>query len=207
MTPIYRVHWEEQISEAKWRDAPIAQMNHWHAEGTQYHPPAFGQLIETHQAFYVRLRCEESKPQAIQSLPNSPVCTDSCLEFFLNPVPEENRFMNFEFNAKGTMLFGINECGQFHCLDPLFHTGCFPHARVSREEWEIQFCIPKCLLHRLFPSYDSEKARKMRGNFYKCGDNTRQPHYGSWSKVTRNPVDFHCPECFGVFLLERNEEI
>ena len=35
----------------------------------------------------------------------------------------------------------------------------------------------------------------MRGNFYKCGDHTVNPHWGSWAPVDK--VDFHVPLLFG----------
>lgn len=167
-----------------------------------YRPYTWGQLLRTPFALYVRLGCKESGPRAVQRMPNSPVCSDSCLEFFLNPVPDESRFLNFEFNARGAMLLGLNENGSFRCLDPSLQTGCFPHAVVKEDEWGVWFCVPDTLIQRFFPKWKPEGAAPLRGNFYKCGDATQVPHYGSWSFVSRRPIDFHSPECFGEFLMQ-----
>ena len=140
---------------------------------------------------------------ALQRMPNCPVCTDSCMEFFLNPEPERDTFLNLEMNSRGTLLMGLNVAGKFGCLDPSLQAGCFPRAYVDEEkgEWEIRFCIPDRLLKQLFPTYNPERDRRMTGNFYKCGDATGMPHYGSWNPVSRDPIDFHCPECFGELIL------
>lgn len=81
---------------------PKAWLKNWYPvpEG-EYCPATYGQLLRTPLALYVRLVCEEQSPLARQRLPNSPVCTDSCMEFFLNPVPRNNTFINFELNSRG----------------------------------------------------------------------------------------------------------
>ena len=42
----------------------------------------------------------------------------------------------------------------------------------------------------------------MKGNFYKCGDDTKYPHFGCWNEVVWEEPDFHRPECFGDLILE-----
>ena len=39
------------------------------------------------------------------------------------------------------------------------------------------------------------------GNFYKCGDDTSIPHYGSWNPIALPAPDFHCPVHFGTLIL------
>ena len=39
----------------------------------------------------------------------------------------------------------------------------------------------------------------MEGNFYKCGDHTASPHWGSWVPMPR--LDFHDPDSFGTFII------
>ena len=38
-------------------------------------------------------------------------------------------------------------------------------------------------------------------NFYKCGDDTPQPHFISWSPIDLPKPDFHAPQFFGVLEL------
>ena len=200
MRKVYRIPFARQPEESRLCAAPKAWIKNWYPvpEG-EYRPAAYGQLLRTPLALYVRLVCEEESPLAWQRLPNSPVCTDSCMEFFLNPVPRNNTFINFELNSRGTMLMGLNENGDCNCLDPALQAGCFPAASVDEKQgiWEVRFCIPDSLLHRFFPGFDPDQTLQMRGNFYKCGDAAKVPHYGSWNPVLRRPIDFHCPECFG----------
>ena len=44
-----------------------------------------------------------------------------------------------------------------------------------------------------------EVGHKMEGNFYKCGDHTASPHWGSWVPMPR--LDFHDPDSFGTFVI------
>jgi hypothetical protein len=42
---------------------------------------------------------------------------------------------------------------------------------------------------------------KLKGNFYKCGEDMTPQHYGSWNPVTAKEPDFHRPECFGDLVI------
>ena len=46
-----------------------------------------------------------------------------------------------------------------------------------------------------------ERGLRLRGNFYKCGDATVQPHYLAWNPVTSAVPAFHRPEDFGEIVL------
>jgi hypothetical protein len=39
-----------------------------------------------------------------------------------------------------------------------------------------------------------------RANFYKCGDETSQPHWAAWHPV--EALNFHLPQCFGQLRFE-----
>ena len=201
---VYRIPCAAQPAEQALCAAPKAALRHWYAAaGTEdYRPATYGQLLRVPWGLCVRMVCEERAPRAVQRMPNSPVCTDSCMEFFLAPQPGEERFLNFEMNARGVLLMGLGEHGAFRCLDPALQAACAPWAEETADGWEIRLCVPDALVRRFFPNWQPKEARRMRGNFYKCGDETQRPHYGSWSPVTRRPVDFHCPECFGALLLQ-----
>jgi len=36
-----------------------------------------------------------------------------------------------------------------------------------------------------------------KANFFKCGDDTQQPHFLSWQPIDTPRPDFHRPEFFG----------
>lgn len=203
----YRIPCAEQPEERALQAAPKAVLEHWYPvfDTPDYRPHTYGQLLRVPWGLCVRMVCAEQAPRAVQRMPNSPVCTDSCMEFFLEPQPGTGRFLNFEMNARGVLLMGLNEQGVFRCLDAALQAACAPWAEETADGWEMRLCIPDSLLRRIFVDWRPEQAQAMRGNFYKCGDETQRPHYGSWSEVTRRPVDFHCPECFGTLLLDQTE--
>jgi hypothetical protein len=55
---------------------------------------------------YVHLRATESDIRAEYTEPLSPVCQDSCLEFFFMPEGED-RYFNYEINPNGCLYIGF----------------------------------------------------------------------------------------------------
>ena len=62
--------------------------------------------------------------------------------------------------------------------------------------WNLIVVIPLKLMG-LDPSNLPEK---ILGNFYKCADETMNPHFVSWSPIDLPEPNFHCPEFFGEML-------
>ena len=65
--------------------------------------------------------------------------------------------------------------------------------------WNLIVVIPLKLMG-LDPSNLPEK---ILGNFYKCADETMNPHFVSWSPIDLPEPNFHCPEFFGEIYLYR----
>ena len=67
---------------------------------------------------------------------------------------------------------------------------------IEPTNWNIEYRVP----FQLFAKYFDIKAPKSgdvwRANFYKCGDKTSHPHWGSWAPVNTEQPNFHTPECF-----------
>ena len=64
----------------------------------------------------------------------------------------------------------------------------------------IQANIPAKLFEALYGQpFAFKVGHKMEGNFYKCGDHTASPHWGSWVPMPR--LDFHDPDSFGTFVI------
>jgi hypothetical protein len=53
-----------------------------------------------------------------------------------------------------------------------------------------------------FSSKESLSGKKIKANFYKCGDKTEEPHYLSWSPIDTPEPDFHVPSFFGLLEME-----
>ncbi len=188
-----------------WSDVPRACIDQY-AWGQEYMPTAYGQLIMVPSlGFVLRMTCKEKNPRAVYEEHNAPVYTDSCLEFFATWDNESGRYINMEMNAKGTLLsfcgVGRNNRtplinlsgGQLPCITPF----------VTDEEWGIVAEIPFSILDAVY-GIRKEKfvsGYTFKGNFYKCGDETAVPHYGSWSRVGTKMPDFHRPEYFGRLVI------
>ena len=67
---------------------------------------AFGQFCHDAEYLYVHLCAVERDIRAEYTAPLSPVCQDSCLEFFFMPEGED-RYLNFEVNPNGCLLAGF----------------------------------------------------------------------------------------------------
>ena len=161
----------------------------------------------------LQFRVYEENPLIRYRQMNDAVYQDSCVEFFWQPVPEtDDRYLNFEFNAAGTLLLGLGadrETLSLLNVDPeLFQIQTTINneerfAFMSRVFWTLEFQIPFAWLCELFPSFLPEPGRLTRGNFYKCGDKTEYEHYGCWNEVTSEKPDFHRSSDFGHIYLER----
>src|SRR5690606_4084215 len=73
-----------------------------------YQPEVQVRIFYTPQNLYVQFRTYESDPLIRYHQFNDPVCRDSCVEFFIQPTPDtDDRYLNFEINAAGTLLLGL----------------------------------------------------------------------------------------------------
>ena len=72
--------------------------------------------------------------------------------------------------------------------------------QVGPTNWIVQFRIPFALIEKYTGPLGDISGAHWRANFYKCGDRTSHPHWGSWSPVAR--FDFHQPACFGEIIFD-----
>ena len=170
-------------------------------------------LWQTKTGLHIGFRVWETTPRTVWRQHNEPVYKDSCVEFFLQPCPgSDPRYVNFEMNAAGTLLLQIgSDRNDRQFLAP----DCFSRfaiqvsgASLPQEQdptaepyWQVTYAIPFEWLTSLFPDFHPVSGQEMRGNFYKCGDETTSPHYGCWSPVTSAQPDFHRSCDFGLLVL------
>lgn len=155
------------------------------------------------QGMDVTMRCYETRPRAIYWDPNGAIYTDSCMEFYINCFPEvpQKGYLNLEMNSNGAAFcsFGTSR----HARSLVIDMG-LPHPEVEAEKhedyWQVHCLIPAKLFEDLYGMpFAFEVGHRMEGNFYKCGDHTRSPHWGSWVPMPR--LDFHDPDSFGTFVI------
>lgn len=150
--------------------------------------------------FEVTMRCYEKMPKATYFQPDDPVFRDSCMEAFVNFFPELEGYgyLNIEVNANGAARcrFGVGRQDR-----PWLREMGLPHPEITvtktADFWQIHYVIQETLLEKLYKRPCAfAPGHEMRGNFYKCGEETDAPHWASWAELER--LDFHAPECFGV---------
>lgn len=191
-----------------WADLEPAQISNFPWDDNGYRPKAYARAYHTGDALYVKLNAVEHKLKAVYGAMNEPVYTDSCLEFFIMPDPEhDGRYMNFELNPLGTLLLGLGEARDER-LDiteeqvKAIEISTSTKKTAEGREWSVELCIPFDFLRGIFPKFELTPNKAIRGNFYKCGDETEFPHFGCWNPITLKDPDFHVPPFFGALILE-----
>jgi len=130
--------------------------------------------------------------------------TDSCMEFFLSPDPARSEeYLNWEFNPAGGMYLSIGTARNNRVEIPEENYRELFQVRTTTggKGWALEYRIPLPFLRRFFPLVELRPGHVMRGNFYKCGDDTPRPHFGCWSPIDLPQPDFHCPEFFGELVI------
>lgn len=136
------------------------------------------------------------------------VWTDPCVEMFI--APDSDTYYNFECTCIGKMLVACHATGketERMPLDTLATIKRIPtlgidnfDLREGENSWSIIEIIPAATLfnHKI----ESWDGKRMRANFYKCGDNLPTPHFLSWNKIDYPRPNFHLPEYFGEIQFE-----
>ena len=183
-----------------WASVPKATIDQY-AWSEAYMPTSYAQLVKIEgYGFGLRMVCREQNPRAVYTEYNQPIYTDSCLEFFASWDQEQQKYLNMEMNANGALLSCVGK-DRYERKPTLDVGGELPLVQgfVETDEWGIVARIPFSVIKGVY-GLDADTfapGYTFMGNFYKCGDATEIPHYGSWSRVgTENP-DFHRPEYFG----------
>lgn len=172
--------------------------------GSDYMPHTSAWLYRVEgEGFYLKMRCEENEPKAVYKEANDPVYKDSCMEFFANFYPEDEKagYMNFEMNSNGAILCEYGNPGdRFYLRDKGFD---YPKPIVTKGEgyWEVELMIPDTLIQVVYGHDHMTTSGRIKGNFYKCGDETHTAHYGCWNPIENEYPAFHKPEFFGELIL------
>ncbi len=152
-------------------------------------------------SFEENIRCECTKR-------DDPIYTDSCLELFLMPVEGDERYINFEVNKNGVYLSEIGTCRHDRVfiktltdLEPIIDT--MEITENGKTAWGYEITIPEKLISVLYGIDYHVGESTVKGNFYKCGDKTAFPHYGTHFPVKTENPDFHRPEFFGDITIRK----
>lgn len=169
-----------------------------------YHPEVTVQIAYSDDELFLQYKVSEQAVKAEVAESNGMVWTDSCVEFFLSPEGNDV-YYNLEMNCIGTALLGFRKKG-----DPTIHAsaeqissirrvsslGNSPFPEIKKQtNWQVTVALPWEVFFK--DNLKPVSGKKMRGNFYKCGDELSVPHFVSWTKIKTDKPAFHMPEFFG----------
>ena len=188
-----------EIDDKAWEAAEVAQVDiiNWpDVEDLNPIPDMKARLLYNEYGIFVNMQTDEEPLLATKRKQNDAVCTDSCMEFFIRPNENNPKYFNIEFNPFGTMNLGFRS-DRFDRVDPVetkkdFHV----QSEVGEKIWTLQFVLPFELIHKYFDTHTDT----MYANIYKCGN---KKHYASYYPVKTEKPDYHRPEFFGKFVLEK----
>ncbi|MEN6620111.1 MAG: carbohydrate-binding family 9-like protein [Smithella sp.] len=199
--------WDSDV----WKYIPALEVACYRKESSAHRPKTECKLLYNLENIYGIFRVEDKYVRCIHTEFQSEVYKDSCVEFFVQPKCTNNYF-NFEFNCGGALLASYitdptRIAGRVKEFTPLVSSDDLQIKRhpslpriVEPEAnhpiiWFLGFSIPFAVLEK-YTGIPAPAAEEIwRANFYKCGNETSHPHWGSWSPV--HQVNFHLPADFG----------
>lgn len=180
-----------RIAEINWKDFP-------------YKPEVVVYTGYCDQRLWLHYVVQNDFVRAVCRQDQEPVWQDSCVEFF---IKQGDLYRNFEFNSLGVCLSAYGR--DRNSRNSLNHGNMaeilrFPSLDAKnlpddqkQADWSLTVGLP---LHIL----GLEAGSQFMANFYKCGDETKIPHYVSWAPIYTSVPDFHRPEFFGPVELVKN---
>lgn len=200
------------ISNNVWDLITPIEIDNFPWDTTNYKPITSVKLFYTNDSLNIKFTSTERKVRIEEKLFNSSPYQDSCVEFFLMPMINDNRYFNFETNAAGTMLLQLDhklrERNTLNEVDPSVFNIKADITDANKDSfdnfvpWTVEYTIPFSFLKNYFPTFEAKPGTILKGNFYKCGDKTEIPHYGCWNPITYHKPSFHRPEFFGDLILQ-----
>ena len=142
--------------------------------------------------------------RAMETEDNGRMWEDSCVEFFVQD-PSGEKYYNFELTCAGRLL--ASEGATRHdrprrgpeVLGRVRRYTTVEGAPFQKDggiySWTAGMLIPMDL-------FGADGVRKLRANFYKCGDKTAHMHFVSWNPIDLPKPDFHRPDFFGELILK-----
>lgn len=194
------------LDEEKVAFQPINTVN-WDA--FPYRPEVEFRVAHTGDAILLHYKVKEAAIRAIAGHDNGAVWEDTCVEFFSVPSGD-GVYYNLECNCAGTLLVGAGtrrdnrQHAPKEVLEKIQRWASLGREvfreRTGEFNWEVALIIPYStfFLH----SITSLDGKRIRANFYKCGDGLQNPHFLSWNPIGLEKPDFHCPFFFGMLNME-----
>jgi hypothetical protein len=202
-------HAISRLPSAGWAAVQPLSVDRFHPRSSDFRPEVSVQLAHDGAALLLRWSLKDRYVRSTVVTPNGAVCTDTCVECFVEPLPGRGYF-NLEINAGGTL-----HCS--HITDHRIVDGHFAGHSFLRPEELAQISVQSSLPQTVMPELTEPTAwtmdvrlpfavlasrlgadpgRNWRGNLYHCADLSSHPRWASWADIGER-LAFHQPERFG----------
>jgi len=185
------------ISSAEWENAEVAEIS-IPAPNSEYSPVTTARILYSEGGITLKMETDEKPLLAREERRNGDIYLDSCMEFFVR-VDGADKYLNFEMNPLGTLHLGFGEGRHERTFpeiaDEVFDIKC----TFENDKWQLKLYVPFAVFDEIYGGHSDV----FEGNLYKCGEETEKEHYLMWNKIDREKADFHRPEYFGKFELEK----
>ena len=152
------------------------------------------------QRLHVRFMVRERELRRMVTAHNDAVWKDSCVEAFLQREGRDE-YVTVECSASGRMLVARGPGRADRTFFSPSYIDTIPLGVTILENSNLQSRWRADLVLDLVGLGLSEEGERMedvrlRGNFYKCGDELAVPHYLAAGEIMTSAPDFHRPEYF-----------
>ncbi|RCW31592.1 carbohydrate-binding family 9-like protein [Marinilabilia salmonicolor] len=186
---------QETIETVNWKEFP-------------YQPQVSFAMAYNENHLFLNFKVQEQHIRAMETETNGNVWEDSCCEFFC--AFDDEGYYNIETNCIGTQLIGWGANKEERTLlNPETIDAVQKHSTLKRRtiepqsgrfEYQLTLIIPAATFVN-HPGVKFTSGMQLKGNFYKCGDKTPEPHFISWNPIEIEDPNFHRPDFFGVIEL------
>ena len=212
-----------QWDSPAWLAAETLEVSRFYPLGSAHRPLTEAKMLYDAEYVYGLFRVQDQYVVCRHAAYQSPVCRDSCVEFFVRPKPDKG-YLNFEMNCGGCLLASYIEDwtrvrdpkqpdrefadnvrlpeeagGQVRVYASM--TGPLEEEIAEEIAWHVEFHIPLKVLEQYVGTLGDPRGQEWRANFYKCADESSHPHWGTWSPLDEE-LNFHQPDRFGVIRFE-----
>lgn len=189
--------------------ADLQNIEYVNWENYPYKPDVKFKIAHSGDEIYLQYIVKEKYIRAKFLNNNESVWNDSCVEFFISPI-KDGSYYNFEFNCIGTALIGFGyekekrERAGIDIVNSIRSVSSLGRQAIEHKEgdftWKITLAIPISTLYK--HQLKSITGICAKANFYKCGDELKEPHFLSWQAISFPKPNFHLPEFFGEVTFE-----
>lgn len=201
-------------NKPEWEKAETCKLDYCMGEALEFTPTVEFKMMYDSLNVFIIFKVTDKYVRCVTSETNGPVYEDTCVEFFF--APDENaplKYFNLETNCGGTalMFYNLIPRKDYKIVNPddigkieIAHSmpKIVDPEITEPVTWTVEYRIPYDLLKKYAIVSQPHPGVIWKGNFYKIGDKTSNPHYLTWSLIDQKEPDFHLPTFFGTLVFQ-----